>query len=381
MGTVAIAARRLALVAAGVGLLLTADTRAAHALAPKVAYLNVSDGTTALFGAPQDDATMNLSAIATIVPFPAFVWPQHPNEPSVSAQQASDYMLFALHKAFLPYNLVWTAVRPVVGPYTMVMVGGQPELLRFDSRVAGVALMDCNDTQASNVVFAFPSALPGNLHGLFVTAAQETAHAFGLEHTDDDADIMHARLGAAQWAFTDRQNQITAPRTCGPLTQNSHQKLSEVLGMWPSGSPKPLADGRVLDVTPPVITIKAPIRGQNVPSHFQVSVNVTDQSAVAEVSLQTASGARVHKNINKTNDIEEQYELPEGPSTLVVWARDANGNQSFASVDFIVEPSSFNAGGCDYTALRHVPGRPLHRLAVAIFVLILAWGTCRRVQS
>lgn len=295
------------MVAAGVAVLLMAHTRQAHGSAPKVAYLNVSDGTTALFGAPQDDATLNLSAIATVAPFPAFVLPQSVNEPTVSRQQATDYLLLSLHKAFLPYNLVWSDVRPVSGPYTMVMVGGRPELLGFDSRVAGVASMDCNDTQSSNVVFAFPSALPGNLHGLFVTAAQETAHAFGLEHTDDESDIMNARIGAAQWTFTDQTNQITAPRTCGPLTQNSHLKLLEVLGMWPSGSPKPLADGRIPDVTGPVVSIREPVSGHNVPSSV--------------------------------------------------------------------------SGGCEYVPSRQTPNQTVPSSALAIFVLIFARGTCRRVQS
>jgi hypothetical protein len=360
-------------------MLLTTNARPAHALEPKVAYLNVSDGTTALFGAPQDDATLNLSGIATVVPYPAFAWPQSPNEPALSAAQASDYLLFALHKAFLPYNLVWTDVRPLRGPYTMVVVGGRPELLGFDSRVAGVALMDCNDTQPSNIVFAFPSALPGNLHGLFVTAAQETAHAFGLEHTDDEADIMHAQLGAAQWAFTDRPNPIAAPRTCGPLMQNSHKKLLEVLGEWPGGGPKPLADGRIPDVTPPVISIKEPVAGQTVPSHFRVSVTVADESPLAETSLQTAGGSRVHTKPNRNEVLEEQIELAEGPASLVVWARDENGNQSFSSVDFVVEPSPFNSVGCDYAASRRTSKGALPAPAMAIFVLILAWGTCRRV--
>lgn len=350
--------------------------RQAVASPPAIAYLNVSDGTTAIFGAAADDATQNLSAIATVAPFPAFMWPQRQGNPPVSPAQAQAYLMFELHKAFLPYNLIWTDTRPLEGAYTMVLVGGTPELLGFDPRVAGVAVMDCNDAQPSSVVFAFPNALPGNLHGLFVTAAQETAHAFGLEHTDDPEDIMNGLLMPSQWTFSNQTNLITRPRVCGPLAQNSHQKLLSVLGAWPAGIPKPLGNGTIPDTTPPSIVIISPVAGQVAAPSVQVAATVSDESNLAEVVVQTSVGTRKAAMQGRQVTITEQFQLPEGDAKAVVWARDANGNQGFVEVNFRVAASAVPDGGCRYYPSRHRATSGV----LALFVLILALGTCRKAR-
>jgi hypothetical protein len=367
--------------AIALSLLCANPARAERAPAPKLAYLNVSDGTTSLRAATEDNAAEDLSAIGSVIPYPPFEWASGPEGKSVSAKQATAYLIFALHKAFLPYNLIWTDVRPAADPYTMVMVGGRPEQFGFDPRVAGAALMDCDNLQENNVVFAFPSPLPGNLHGLFVTAAQETAHAFGLEHTEDRNDLMNAQVGPYQWTFTDRSNPISAPRACGPLLQNSHQKLAQILGLWPLGVPKPLGDGTVPDVSVPQITIRQPANGQVVSPSFELVVSVVDESPLAEVSVQSPAGSQIHANPPRILNINSKLDLEPGAAKVFVWARDANGNQSFASVEVIVEEANSGAIGCSYAASHLTRRGKTTGGALAIFVLILAWGTCRRVLT
>ena len=356
---------------------LTAVTQALATT--RVAYLNVSDGTTALFAAAQDDAVLNQTAIATVVPYPAFTWPAGQAGASLSTSQAKAYLLLALHKAFLPYNLLWTDVRPARGPYTMVMVGGDPEAFGFDSRVAGVAVLDCEDAQASNIVFAFPGALPGNLHGLFVTAAQETAHAFGLEHTQDEEDIMHGQLNPRQWTFPDRQNAVSAPRACGGLVQNSGQKLLSVLGAWPSESPKPFANGILPDIEGPVITIQAPAADRTVASNdVVVSVLLADESEIDEAVFQTVAGARRHAKPPRGMPLAESFTLPSGSAKVVVWARDAYGNQGFTEVNFVVDDPVDDLG-CRYAASSQ--GAAVSRgiwLGGLLFVAIFLSRACRR---
>ena len=162
-----------------------------------------------------------------------------------------------MHKMFLPYNVLVGSTRPARAPYTMVVIGGTPDLFELQRDVAGVALLDCNDNLPSAVVFAFPPILEGSLHGLIVTIAQEAAHAYGLQHTADREDLMHPTVNPAQRAFVDRTSAVAPPRLCPPLVQNSHAALLSVLGPWPGG-PKPLLDGQVPDIEPPQGTILAP---------------------------------------------------------------------------------------------------------------------------
>ncbi|MDX2020151.1 MAG: hypothetical protein SF187_07900 [Deltaproteobacteria bacterium] len=351
-------------------------TRDAAAVEPRLLYLNVSDGDFAIFGGPADDATENTSAVATVAPFPAFTWPASAGAPTVSREDARAYLLFALHKAFLPYNAVWTDVRPVAGPYTMVVVGGSPELLGFDRRVAGVALLDCDDVQPSNMVFAFPAAVPGDLHGLFITAAQETAHAFGLEHTEDEEDIMHAKLGPAQWTFTNRVNLVTPPRLCGRMAQNSHAALLAVLGAWPAGQPKPLADGTIPDIDPPVITINAPSPASFTGEGVAVTFSAEDPSGLSEVGLQSAVASRTWNKPTNGVPLTAQLALPPRAAEITVWARDIFGNQIAKSLVFDV-PSSTEPGGCNVAAPLHRARRRPDALVTTLFVLFLTLRACR----
>lgn len=347
--------------------------RSAAASETRIAYLNVSEGDLAIFGGAADNAAENVSGVATVVPYPPFAWPPSAGAPALLREDARAYLLFHLHKAFLPYNLVWTDVRPTQGPYTMIVVGGTPELLGFDRRVAGVALLDCDDVQASNLVFAFPSAVPGDLHGLFVTAAQETAHAFGLEHTDDQEDIMHARLGPAQWTFTDRVNLVTPPRLCGRMSQNSHATLLSVLGAWPEGTPKPLADGSIPDVEAPEIVVEGPLPGVAVTGPLAFTFTVRDPSGIAEVTLQSAVATRVWVKPKEGTVFTHQLNLPPGRAQVHVWARDRFGNQALKTLSVEVLEGS-EATGCALVPLRHLRDR---QTPLALFVLFFTLGACR----
>jgi hypothetical protein len=214
-------------------------TQARAEVGPQVLYLNFSDGTEDIVRADGDDPAHNRSIMGTASPYPAFAWP---DATTIEDRRALIRHITAeVNQAFLPYNLLVTTVRPTSGPYTMVVVGGGPALFAMDARVAGVAYMDCDNHQASNVVFAFPEPLGDNEHGLFSTIAQEAAHAFGLQHSTDPNDIMYPRVDLQQVSFQDRESPVAKPRFCGSATQNSHRRLLEILGPW-MGGPKPSSD-------------------------------------------------------------------------------------------------------------------------------------------
>jgi hypothetical protein len=217
--------------------MLLAGTSRAEAAAPSVLYLNFSDGHEDVVRANTDNAPQNRTVMGSAAPFPAFAWPGMTDE--ATRRQLIDALATQVNDAFMPFNVVVTTMRPQAGAYTMVVVGGSPALFSMDARVAGVAYMDCDNRQASNVVFAFPAALGGSQQALFTTIAQEAAHAFGLQHSSDPNDLMYPRVDLDQRSFQDRETEVASPNLCGPKTQNSYRRLLELVGPWTGGA-KPI---------------------------------------------------------------------------------------------------------------------------------------------
>jgi len=230
-------------VAAGAlaGWLARAAVLAAPALAdeaarpPAVLYLNFSDGTEEIHQSTSDMAASNRSAIGKTPAYPAFDWTHV--DAGADRDAVVQEVAQAVDQAFGPYNVLVSTVRPSAPGYTMVMIGGEPAVFQFPPQVAGVALLDCDNRESGNIAFAFSDNLDG-VHALWVTIAQEAAHAFGLEHTDNDRDVMYPRSTPSQVGFLDEQETVMTP-ICGPLLQSSHQKLRQVLGDW-DGASKPL---------------------------------------------------------------------------------------------------------------------------------------------
>jgi hypothetical protein len=215
-----------------------------RAQAAQVLYLNFSDGTEDIVQGEADNAARNESMMGSATPYPAFQWP------GVDGAEARAALVQdvtrQVHEAFLPYDILVTTTRPAAGPYTMVMIGGNPSLFRMEPRVAGVAFMDCDDRQAANIVYAFPEPLGSNVHGLFTTIAQEAAHALGLQHSSDPNDLMYPRVDLAQRNFQDRASTVASPRYCSDQTQNSHRRLLDLLGAW-AGPDKPMGGPVIAD--------------------------------------------------------------------------------------------------------------------------------------
>jgi hypothetical protein len=195
-----------------------------------ILYLDFSDGTESVTRAVTDSASHNRSAIGAVANYPAFEWDRFTSAPTDTRDTVVAAVAGLVDQAFSSYDIQIATTRPEAPGYTMVMIGGGPSLMGFPDRVAGVALLDCGNHEAENIAFAFSSSLD-DVHSLWVTIAQEAAHTFGLEHTDDDRDVMYPRISSTQAAFIDDQATIISPY-CGPLVQSSNQKLRQVLGDW-----------------------------------------------------------------------------------------------------------------------------------------------------
>jgi hypothetical protein len=206
------------------------------------------------------------------------------------------------------------------------------------------------------------------LHGLYVTIAQEAAHAFGLEHTADTSDLMYPKVDPAQRRFQDRESMIFGDKLCGRETQNSHRRLLEIVGPWPGGE-KPLDNGSLPDTVPPVVTIAEPGAGA-IAQPFTLRAGVQDDSPIDEVTVE-AGGTRLAATRPPYAWSLDGFAA--GPLTLTVTARDSSGNRGTATLEVMV---TGGAGGCAVGGTRR--GRGGAGLPAVLFFAAVALGACGR---
>jgi hypothetical protein len=341
---------------------------------PEILYLNFSEGkeTFTFAGADgADDATRNVSVIGPAAPYPPFSWPELTAGTS-TRRELVRRIARRVHELFLPYDVVVTTTRPAAGPYTMVVIGGSPALVGFSGVVAGLAFMDCANLQQNNVVYAFPDVLKGSFHGLTVTIAQEAAHAFGLEHTGNVADIMYPNVRDTQVGFPDVDSPIVGEPLCGNRVQNSHRRLLELVGAW-RGDEKPVDDGSRDDRTPPALSILEPAAGATVPPTFVVRVSAEEETELDFVAV-AAGGEQA--TLRERPFAWSFSRFAPGPLEVVVTAYDAAGNLSTARVNVTVAAGGGEApGGCAVgRGARTTPGG----LGLALLLGGSALATCTR---
>jgi hypothetical protein len=369
--------RRLAAIVLGIGLCALAPS--AWAAAPSIVYLDFSDGTETLTYAATDDAATNRSSVGGASPYPAFTWPTISTGVE-SRATVIERMTRRVHELFLPYNVLITLTRPSQPPFTTVMIGGGPRELGLDLSFAGVAYMDCGNKQDSNVVFAFPTNVHGDEHGLVVTIAQEAAHGFGLEHTITSRDLMHPLLSPEQASFLDAESAILGDRLCGNSTQNSHLKLLEAVGPW-RGDSKPLDLGSGLDRAPPLLSLREPAPGATVAQPLPLLVEASDDSGIDRVTLQTPDGTETV--VRRAPFGFSLAGFPPGPLAFTITAHDRSGNSASLTREVTVTETADLPTGCQ-TAGRsggaRAGGRPgTHAGAAGLVLLcVIGLGIARR---
>ncbi len=235
-----------------------------------------------------DDATRNHSVIAgnQFPPFNGAV-----NAPTVTQQEAEDAVTDRLRSYYADFNLNVVTTRPSTGTYTMVVVGGNHALAGQPSGVAGVSPLDCTNSNPSNVVFDFSDDQTpdyGGVVAVAATAGHEAGHSFGLEHTDNPADVMYSVMNPAQTI----QNLFTLSFTTGnfsPFNAGSSEPSAETCGRAnPLDNHAILASALGLssrtDVTPPVMTWSFPMAIPVTPT-FPVNVTASDNVSVKRIEI------------------------------------------------------------------------------------------------
>lgn len=333
-----------------------------HPPTPGVLYLAM-DGLTlkpTCPGGQQANAALNCSPLVD----------KTVNFPKVVGGDATKQIVFEKLSVFYQaYDLVLTMERPPdYLPYTMAVIGGSAADAGHGGGTCGIANVACDGAKRNHVSLSFPQSCPGSSAEI---AAQETAHNWGLEHTDVQADLMYPFVaggssfrddcmdishatgsGVTQCTYV---HEVYCPEGGGEQ-QNSH---GELLGVFGPRTPDDIAP-KIVSITPAdgsVFTTK---------DSFTVSASVEENSNFVGAKwtwLEGLPGAFQESGYTRcTNDVcTDKYNawLPvEGPWDLIKLSKppagtykfmfevmDAYGNQASQTITFTVNPAEGSTGG------------------------------------
>ena len=301
-----------------------------------------------------DDAMRDRSSIAaslgrtvTVPPFDSTLFDRNRARDLVIAD-----LLALVRGYFRAYNVDVVAERPASPDYVMCAIGGLPDIIGRPcqvfqggaSCVGGLAPLDCRRSNAGisynpqgdvEVVFAFSDtakhfgqSYQGKLTNLAVTVAQETAHAYGLGHSNNPQDIMYPQTtgkttGFLTGAYADANNCAN-----GVGSQDADGLLKRILGV---------AEQPMGDTQPPQVGISAPVDGATLPPTFTVTVDAQDNVGVASVRVTaTGAGSPVLRSF-AAPPYQVSLTLVEGSWTLTAQAVDAAGNAAQATAEVTVK--------------------------------------------
>ncbi|MGE5187164.1 MAG: Ig-like domain-containing protein [Acidobacteriota bacterium] len=211
-----------------------------------------------------------------------------------------------MKEVYSPYAITVQDTVPAGGvSYTEAIIAGQPGDIGLGMDILGIAPLAGDCSAQDNVIsfsFANHHAARDRVFNICWTAAQETAHAFGLDHefSFPAGDLGGPMLPAGgMGTASDGLSACNDPMTystlcsgekffrnetarCGEYmsrdcrcggTQNSHQKLINVFGQGQSLIP------------PPTVSVTLPTDGATVTPNFNTVVNAGSRRGVARVEL------------------------------------------------------------------------------------------------
>lgn len=193
-----------------------------------------------------------------------------------------------MKEVYSPFAVTVTDEKPTSGvSYTMAVIAGRPGNIGLGDGILGIAPL-AGDCSAQDNVISFSFA---NHHGnndrvwnLCWTAAQETAHALGLDHSYMFSDGTSACNDPMTYRFDCGGQKFfrNKPASCGedkvrPCqcggSQNSHTKIRAVFG-----------EGESL-IPPPTVVVNTPADGATVAQGAIVGLQAGSKRGVAKVEL------------------------------------------------------------------------------------------------
>ncbi len=246
------------------------------------------------------------------------------------------------------YNEVVECLREVYRPFDVEIVtedpgmdmfhheailAGFPQEIGQNEFVGGIAPLAGNCAAINNVIsFSFANSLGPNVNELCWTVAQESAHAFGLDHELDCHDPMTYIPGCGRKFFRDEAFDCGEDQVrqcfCGGNKQNSHRKLVSVFG-----------EG--VGAEAPTVEVLLPADGVTVEDGFAIFGSATDprQMLYGHVDLYL-NGSKWDEKPGDQTSGQNQYQfdapgnLPDG--VIDVEIRACNGLEVCSSATITV---------------------------------------------
>lgn len=311
-----------------------------QALGDKVLFVNF-DGAQ-LNSCFNDDPQNNCSSIfgGTVLPFSG--------DASIRAS-----VIQAVRKKVESYGITVTDTRPQSGDYDMEMVGNWEN---SSPSFAGVApSIDCFDQNGGETSFTLD--ITTNPDGVAEIILQELAHTWGLEHVNDNGDLLYPTTEGQGKLFQDECFKIVSDTDLNPTTgfcnsmhtnfcdtgwQNSHAEMLELFGP------------AIADTEAPQIQIVAPAEGETIDGGdvtLTIQLQDNEQPAVINVRL-ILDGSALPEVVELSGAYASPGEvsfpisaLPDGDYAVVVEVEDESNNPASDMVAFQVAGS--DAGPVD----------------------------------
>ena len=244
-----------------------------------------------------------------------------------------DAMMACVRATYAPFNIGVVDVDPGNVPHFMNIVGGHPSDAGFGNGVGGVAPFQC--TEIENAVSYTFDVWGPDAEVLCYVVAQETAHAFGLEHEMNNKDPLTYLSGPFpkrfQAADTPCGEFEAVPCECSGGMQNSYE---HILTMFGPGVP-----------TPPSVAITSPAAGKRVQPKFVVRVDATDDVAIDKLVMKI-DGVAVAETKEVPYKLVAPADLAEGPHMVEIVATDVQGTPATDAIEIELGPPCTAAAGC-----------------------------------
>ena len=275
-----------------------------------------------------DDSRQNKSGIAaTNTTISAFT----------QSQETWNRLMSCVRATFAPFDVMITDVDPgTVTPHFEHIVGGRPtELDPTLTNAGGVAPRTCNELPNA-MTFTF-DVYGDDSDTLCWTAAQEIAHAFGLEHELNAKDPLTYLQGNLPKRFqaNDAQCGEGIPRVCNCTTNGLQNTYTHIYDMFGPGTP-----------TPPTLTVKTPGNGKKVQPGFITRVTASDDSGIDHVEI-LVDGVKIADSYIDPYTIVAPDVVEQGPHVLEVRALDIQGTPASTMLDIEMGPPCTASAGCE----------------------------------
>lgn len=195
-----------------------------------VIYLNRCAASCTLSPGTDDSRADRSSLLKSTVTVPAFD----------KGDQAWREVVDCVARLYAPYNIRVTDQDPGAAEHHEAIVAGDPGAAGFPVDFGGIAPFACAEIRNA-ITYSFANVWPSALD-VCETVAQESAHAFGLDHVLLCTDPMTylPACGPRRFQDVDALCGETEAHACacgGGATQNSHKTLLDVFGPGDAAEP------------------------------------------------------------------------------------------------------------------------------------------------